>query len=159
MGFPVVMYGCESWTVKKVERQRIDAFELWCWRRLLRVPWINWCFSSVQFSRSVMSNSLQPHGLRTPGLPVQHQLLEFTQTHVHELVMPSNHLVLCHLLLSHLQSFPASGSFPMSQFFASGGQSIGVSVSASVLPMNIQDLFPLGLTGLIGIDCSPKNSH
>ena len=37
--FPVVMYGCESWTIKKVEHQRIDAFELWCWRRLLRVPW------------------------------------------------------------------------------------------------------------------------
>ena len=40
MDFPVVMYGCESWTVKKAERRRIDAFELWCWRRLLRVPWI-----------------------------------------------------------------------------------------------------------------------
>ena len=39
MVFPVVMYGCESWTAKKAERQRIDAFELWCWRRLLRVPW------------------------------------------------------------------------------------------------------------------------
>ena len=39
MVFPVVMYGCESWTVKKAERQRIDAFELWCWRKLLRVPW------------------------------------------------------------------------------------------------------------------------
>ena len=39
MVFPVVMYGCDSWTVKKAERQRIDAFELWCWRRLLRVPW------------------------------------------------------------------------------------------------------------------------
>ena len=39
MVFPVVMYGCESWTVEKAERQRIDAFELWCWRRLLRVPW------------------------------------------------------------------------------------------------------------------------
>ena len=39
MAFPVVMYGCESWTIKKAERQRIDAFELWCWRRLLRVPW------------------------------------------------------------------------------------------------------------------------
>ena len=39
MAFPVVMYGYESWTIKKVERQRIDAFELWCWRRLLRVPW------------------------------------------------------------------------------------------------------------------------
>ena len=40
MVFPVVMYGCKSWTVKKAERRRIDAFELWCWRRLLRVPWI-----------------------------------------------------------------------------------------------------------------------
>jgi len=39
MVFPVVMYGCESWTIKKSERRRIDAFELWCWRRLLRVPW------------------------------------------------------------------------------------------------------------------------
>ena len=40
MVFPIVMYGCESWTIKKAKRQRIDAFELWCWRRLLRVPWI-----------------------------------------------------------------------------------------------------------------------
>ena len=40
MVFPVVMYGCESWTIKKAERQRIDVFELWCWRRLLRVPWM-----------------------------------------------------------------------------------------------------------------------
>ena len=52
---------------------------------------------------------------------------------------------------SHLQAFPASGSFPMSQFFASGGQSIGVSASASVLPMNIQDWFPLGLTDWISL--------
>ena len=61
--------------------------------------------------------------------------------------MPSNHLVLCHPLLLHLQAFPASGSFPISQLFVSGGQSIGAS--ASVLPMNIQDRFPLGWTGLI----------
>ena len=52
---------------------------------------------------------------------------------------------------SHLQSFPASGSFQMSQFFTSGGQSIGVSASASVLPMNIQDLLPLGWTGWISM--------
>ena len=45
--FPVVMYGCESWTVKKAEHQRIDAFELWCWRRLLRVPWTARTFQSV----------------------------------------------------------------------------------------------------------------
>ena len=42
MVFPVVIYGCESWTIKKAEHQRIDAFELWCWRRLLRVPWTAW---------------------------------------------------------------------------------------------------------------------
>ena len=56
-----------------------------------------------------------------------------------ESVMPFNHLILCHPLLLLLQSFPASGPFPVSQFFASGGHSIGVSASASVFPMNIQD--------------------
>ena len=68
-----------------------------------------------------------------------------------ESVMPSSHLILCRPLPSCLQSFPASGSFPMSQFFASGCQSIRVSASASasVLPMNIQAWLPLGLTGLI----------
>ena len=68
-----------------------------------------------------------------------------------ESVMPSNHLTLCRPLLLCLQSFPTSGSFPVSQLFASGGQSIGVSASALVLPMNIQDWFPLGLTSLISL--------
>ena len=66
-------------------------------------------------------------------------------------VMPSNHLILHRQLLLPPQSFPASGSFPMSQFFTSGGQRIGVSASTSVLPMNIQDWFPLGLTGWISL--------
>ena len=68
-----------------------------------------------------------------------------------ELVMPSSHLILCVAFSSCPQSLPASGSFPRSQFFASGGQSIGVSASASVLPMNIQDWSPLGLTGWISL--------
>ena len=68
-----------------------------------------------------------------------------------ESVMPSNHLIICHLLSSCLQSFPASGSFPVSQFFASGSQSIGALASASVLPMDIQGWFPLGLTNLIAL--------
>ena len=68
-----------------------------------------------------------------------------------KLVMPSNHLILFCPLSSCLQSFPASGSFPVSQFFALGGQSIGFSASASVLPMNIQDWFPLGWTGWISL--------
>ena len=63
--------------------------------------------------------------------------------------MPSNHLILCRSLLFPPSTFPSSGSFQMSQFFASGGQNIGVSASASVLPMNTQDWFPLGLTGWI----------
>ena len=68
-----------------------------------------------------------------------------------ESVMPSNHFILCRPLSSCPQSFPASGFFSVSQFFASGGQSMGVSASASVLPMNIQDWFPLGLTGWISL--------
>ena len=74
-------------------------------------------------------------------------------------VMPSNHLILCHPPIpfsSCLQSFPTSGSFPMSRFFTSGGQIIGVSASASVLLMNIQDWFPLGWTGF---PCSPRDSQ
>ena len=68
-----------------------------------------------------------------------------------ESVMPSNHLILCTFFSSCLQSFPASGSFPMSHFFTSGGQSTGVSASTSVPPMNIQDWFPLGWTGWISL--------
>ena len=88
----------------------------------------------------------------TPGFPVHHQLLEFTQDHVHRVndaIQPS------HPLLSPSppapKSLPASESFPMSQLFASGGQSIGLSASASVLPMNTQDWSPLGWTGWISL--------
>ena len=79
----------------------------------------------------------------TPGLPVHHQLSEFTQTHASSRW--------CHPAISSsvapFFSCPQSGSFPMSQLFAWGGQSIGPSASASLLPVNIQDWFPLGLTG------------
>ena len=91
-----------------------------------------------------------PMNHSTPGLPVHHQLLEFTQTHVHwvgDAIQPSHPNITP--FSSCPQSFPASGSFLMSQLFASGGQNIGVSASTSVLPMNIQDWFPLGLTDLI----------
>ena len=109
-------------------------------------------FISVQFSCWVMFISLWPHGLQYARLicpsPTpkacpnsclsswwRHPTISFS-------AVPFS---------SRLQSFPASGSFPMSQFFASSGQSIGASASASVLPMNIQDRFPLGLTGLISL--------
>ena len=68
-----------------------------------------------------------------------------------ESVTPSNHFIFCCSLLLQPSIFPSIRVFPMSQFFASGGQSIGISASASVLPMNIQDLFPLGWTGLISL--------
>ena len=68
-----------------------------------------------------------------------------------ESVMPSNHLILCRPFSSCLQSFSASGSFPMSQLFAWGGQNIGFSASTSVLPINIQDRFPLRWTGWISL--------
>ena len=108
--------------------------------------------SSVQFSRSVVSNSLQPHEPQHPGLPVHHQLPEFTQTQC-----PSSRW--CHPTISSSvipfsscpQSFPASGSFQMSQFFASSGQSIGVSALASVFPTNTQDWSPLVWTGWISL--------
>ena len=68
-----------------------------------------------------------------------------------KLVMPSNHFILCHFLILLPSIFPSIRVFSMNHFFASGGQSIGASTSASVLPMNIQDWFPLGLTGLISL--------
>ena len=106
---------------------------------------------SVQFSRSVVSDSLQPHGL-------QHARLPSSSSTPGACWNSCSSSRWCHPTISSsvipfscLQSFPVSGSFKMSQFFASGGQSIGVSASASVLPMNIQDRFPLGLTYLISL--------
>ena len=87
-----------------------------------------------------------PMNHSTPGLPVHHQLPEFTQTHIHRVSDPAISFSVVPFS-SCLQSFPASGSFPVSQFFASGGQGIGVSASASVFSVNIQDWFPLGWTG------------
>ena len=107
--------------------------------------------SSAQFNCSVMFKSLQPHGLQHARFPCPSPTL----------TVYSNSCPLswwCHPTISSpvipfscLQSFPTSGSFSMSQFFTSCGQSIGVSASASVLPVNIQDWFPLGLAGLISL--------
>ena len=103
-------------------------------------------FSSVQFHRSVVSESVQSQGLQHARLPCPS-----LTPGVYSSSCPSSQW--CHPTISSsvipfcLQSFPASGSFPVSQFFASGGQSIGVSASASDLSMNIQDWFPLGWTG------------
>ena len=113
---------------------------------------MGWIISSVQFSRSVMFNSLQPHGLQHARLPCPSPtpgvysnscpLSRWRHPTISSSVVPFS---------SCPQSFPASGSFPRSQCFTSGGQSIGVSASASVLPMNIQDWSPLGWTGWISL--------
>ena len=105
-----------------------------------------------QFSCSVMSDSLWPHGLQharppcpsqTPGAyPNSCPLSQWCHPTISSSVLPFS---------SHLQSFPASGSFPMSQLFTSGGQSTGVSASTSILPMNTQDWFPLGWTSWISL--------
>ena len=107
-------------------------------------------FSSIQ-CRSVASDSLWPHGLQHARLPCPSPTPGACSN-----LCPSSRW--CHPTISSsvipfscLQSFPASGSFPMSQFFESGGQGIGASASASVLPMHIQGWFPLGLTDLISL--------
>ena len=106
-------------------------------------------FSSVSQSCPTLCN---PMDCSTPGLPVHHQLPEFTQTHVHWV---GDAIQLSHPLSSPsppaFNLSPASGSFLMSQFFTSGGQSIGASASASVLTVNIQDWLPSGLTGWISL--------
>ena len=108
--------------------------------------------SSAQFSRTVMSDSLPPRGLQHARPPCPSPtprvysnscpLSQWYHPTISSSVIPFS---------SHLQSFPASGSLQMSQFFTSGGQSTGVSASASVLPMNIQDWCPLGWTGWISL--------
>ena len=116
----------------------------------------DWCLFkvSVQFS-SVAQSCLtlcNPMNHRTPGLPVHHQLPEFTQTHVHRVsdaIQPSHPLP--SLSPPAPKSLPVSGSFPVSQLFTWGGQSTGVSALASVLPMNTQGWSPLGWTGWISL--------
>ena len=112
---------------------------------------LSYLHCSVQFSHSVMSESLQPHGLQharppcpspTPGVYSNPcPLSRWCHPTISSSVIP----------FSCLQSFPTSGSLQMSQLFTSGGQSTGVSASTSVLPINIQDWFPLGWTGWISL--------
>ena len=109
-------------------------------------------FSSIQFSCSVVSDSLRPHGLQCARLPCPSPTPR-TYSNSCPLSWWCHPTTLSSVVPfpSHLQSFPGSGFFPMSQFYASGGQNIGVSAIASVLPMNIQDWFPLGWTGWISL--------
>ena len=107
--------------------------------------------NSVQFSHSVKSNSLRPHGLlhARPPYPSSTPRVYSNSCPLSQWCHPT--ISSSFIFSSHLQFFPASGSFQMSQLFASGGRSIGTSASTSVLPMNIQDWFPLGWTGWISL--------
>ena len=117
--------------------------------KLIQIQSVVCLLNSVQFSRSVVSNSLRPHGLQHARLPCPSltpgacsnscPLSQWCHQTISSSVVPVSSL---------LQSFPPLGSFPVRQFFTSGSQSIGVSASASVLSMNIQDWFPLGLDWL-----------
>ena len=114
---------------------------------------------AVQFSCSVMSDSLWPHGHSRPPCPSPTPrvysnscpLSQWFHPTISSSVVPFSTCLQSFFFIFCLQSFPASGSFPMSQLFASGGQNIGVSASTSVLPMNIQDWSPLGWTGWISL--------
>ena len=107
-------------------------------------------FSSVQSLSRVWLSAIPWNAARQASLSITNSRSSLRLTPI-ESVMPSSHLILCHPLLLLPQSLPASGSFPMSQLFAWGGQSIGVSASASVLPLNTQDWSPLEWTGWISL--------
>ena len=128
------VYMGKSWDMEKRNNKHSSIFEIF--------------FIIIsQFSRSVMFSSLWPHGLQHARLPCPS-----STPRVYSDSCPLSQW--CHPTISSSvipQSFPASGSFQMSHLFTSGGQSIGVSASASVLPMNTQDWSPLGLTGLISL--------
>ena len=134
------------------------------WEKISVLSWwsrmqMSYIFSPQSVSQSVSSVAqscltlCDPMNCSTPGLPVHHQLLEFTQTHVHPAISSS---VVPFSSCPH--SPPASECFSMSQLFARGGQSIGVSASASVLPMNTQDWSHLEWTGWIFLQSSPESS-
>ena len=140
--------------MRKSERDLFSTFyikksHLYYWVKI-RVVVLCMYINTVQFSGSVVSNSLRPHEPQHARLPYPSPT-----TRVHPYPSPSSQW--CYLTISSSvvpfsscsQSFPASGSFQMTQLFPSGGQSIGVSVSISVLPMNTQDWSPLGWTGWI----------
>ena len=206
--FLVVMYECESWTIRKAKGRKIDAFELWCWRRSL---WVSW--TAVRSNQSILKKINPAYSLEGLMLKLKFQYFGYLMQRTNSwkywcweilkaggegddrgwdgwMASPtqwawvwassgrwwrtgkpgvlqsmgsqrvrhdwatslslSNYLILSVIPFSSCpQSFPASGSFPMSQLFATGGQGIGASASASVLPMSIQGWYPSGLTGFI----------
>ena len=148
---------CVMWTERWFSYIRISFFRLFaiivCCKMLNN---ISLCYTVVQSLSCVwlFAASWTAAHQASLSFTISRSLQELTFI---ESVMPSSHLILCHPLLFCLQSFTASESFPMSWVFTSGGQSIGVSASATLLPVHFQDWFPLGLTGFLS-PCSPRDS-
>ena len=145
---PVKNTGVGDWALLLGSSQPRDQMQVCCIAGGFFTIWaIREALCSVQFSRSVVSDSLWPHRLQPARLPCPSppwsllklmSICQWCYLTISSSVIP---------FFSHHQSFPALGSFPVGQLFVSGGQSIGVSASASVLSINIQDWFPLGWTG------------
>ena len=142
----------------QVKKQHLDPDMEWWkglyWERNTSRLYIDTAYLAVLVSSSTQScpTLSDPMDCSTPGFTVHHQLPKCTQTHVHwvgDAIQTSSSVV----HFSCLQSFPASGCFPINRIFTSGGQSTGASASAPVISMNIQDLFPLGFTYLIFLQC------
>jgi len=163
MVFPVVMYGCESWTIKKAEHWRTNAFELWCWRRLLRVLW-----TARRSNQSILKKISSEYSLK--GLMLKLKLQYFgplmRRADSFEDILMLGKIEgerrrgwqrmrwldgITNSMGSCPQSFPTSRSFTVGQLFTSGDQSIADSVSASVFTMSIQHWFHLGLTSYISL--------
>ena len=110
MVFIVVIYGCESWTIKKAEYQRIDAFELWCWRRLLRIPW-----TARRSNQSILKEISPEYSLEELTLKLKLQYFGHLMPRADSLEKTLSSVV---PFSSCPQSLPASESFPISQLFA-----------------------------------------
>ena len=134
------------YSVYKLNKQSDNIHPCQFWSVCYSMSSSNCCYlTHIQVCQTLCD----PMDCSTPGLPVYHQLPEFTQTHVHWVGDAINHLILCCPLLLLPSIFPSIRVSSVSQFFSWSGQSVGVSASASFLPMNTQDWSPLGWTGWI----------
>ena len=179
MVFPVVMFGCESWSIKKAEHWRIEAFDLWCCRRLLRVPW-----TARRSSQSILKEANPEYSLEGLRLKLTLQYFGHLKGRAYSWgktlmlrkiegrrrrgrqrmrwlggitdSMDMNLSKLREMVKARETWRDTVHGVAKSQLFASGGQSIGASALASVLPMNIQGWFPLGW--LVWSPCCPRDS-
>ena len=123
---------------------------------ILHLSWVNHCWHVVVVIKLCLT-FCDPVDCTMPGFPIPHYLLEFAQVHVHWSVVPCNHLILYCPLLLLPSVFLSTRVFPVSQLFASGGQTIVVSASASILPMTIQISFRMDCFDLLAVQETLKS--